>query len=151
MRAQRGFAEGIEVMANTTKLTLTQKELNDKLITAAESGDVESVNGLIEKGADVNAGISFGGTALHRAASGGHVDVAMILIANGANVNTKNKYRATALHLAAWNGNVEVVKILIESGADVNSKDKDNVGNTALSSALRTSSSISIFKISISL
>ena len=56
MRAQRGFAEGIEVMVNTTKLTPMQKEeLNDRLIAAAKDGDVESVKGLIKNGADVDA------------------------------------------------------------------------------------------------
>ena len=55
MRAQRGFAEGIEIMTNTTKLTpMQKKELNDKLIAAVAKGDVESVKGLIEKGADVD-------------------------------------------------------------------------------------------------
>ena len=78
-------------MANTTKLTPMQKEeLNDKLIAAAEKGDVESVKGLIGKWADVDATDKYGWTALHWAALYGHTDVAKILVGSGADMEVQD-------------------------------------------------------------
>jgi len=47
---------------------------------AVESGNVDLVRFLLEKGIDVNAKQSFGETPLHYAASHGHANVAKLLV-----------------------------------------------------------------------
>ncbi len=125
MRARRSFAERSEIVANVTKLTPMQKELNDKLISAAENEDINNIKNLIEKGADVDVRNWLRRTALHYAASEGNVDVAKVLIENEADVDAKDDDGWTVLHWAAWNGNVDVARVLIEKGADVDAKNKD--------------------------
>ena len=116
MRAQRECVGGIEVMANTTKLTPMQKEeLNDKLIAAAESGDVESVKRLIENGADVDAKDKDGEKALHKAAWMGQVEVATFLIEKGVNVNMKNKNNETAAEIALRYGYHQIAELIDDS------------------------------------
>ena len=134
MRVQRSFAERIETMVNTTKLTqIQQNELNGKLISAATNGDISNVRELLVKGADVGATSNRGWTALHYAACNGHVDVAKVLIENGADVGAKSNFNETSLHKAALNGHVDVAKFLIEKGADVDAK--SNFNETSLHKA----------------
>ena len=131
MRAQRDFAERIEIMVNATKLTqMQQDKLNNKLINAAKNGDIKNVKELLAKGADVGTKNKNGETALHFAAWDGHVDVVKVLIEKGADVDAKDNDGKTALHWAALRGNVEVARVLIEKGADVGAKNED--GKTAL-------------------
>ncbi len=131
MRAQRSFAERVEIMVNATKLTqMQQKELNDKLISAAKDGNIKRLRDLIGSMANVDGRDEFGRTALHEAALNGHVDISKFLIENGVDVNAKNKYGETALHEATWRVYVKVVKVLIEKGADVDAT--DDFGRTAL-------------------
>ena len=102
MRVQRDFAERIENMVNTTKLTLSKNELNDRLIDAAKNEDIKNVRELLANGADVDAKDKNGETALHWAACDGRVDVAKILIEKGADVDAKDNHGWTALHEAAF-------------------------------------------------
>ena len=63
---------------------------------AAMEGYTDSVNVLLEAGADVNAREGFiGNTPLHNAASCGHEEISKTLIRAGADVNAKNKYGET--------------------------------------------------------
>ncbi len=62
----------------------------DKSIhTAARAGHIEAVKQHIAAGADVNAKLDRGYTALQGAAGRGHKEIAELLIAEGANVNAK--------------------------------------------------------------
>jgi len=117
------------------------------LLKAAESGNVNAIKDLLEKGADVNAIDEWGNTALSEAARAGHIAVVKLLIDKGADVNAKDDKRGwifnytfdrrgmTALMWAAERGHTEVVKFLIEKGADVNARNSG--GWTALSFAAR--------------
>ena len=114
MKAQRDFAERIEIMVNTTKLTQMQQDhLNGKLIDAVKNGDIENAEELIRSGANADARYDWGFTALDWAAWRGQVDVARVLIVNGADVGAKDKDGETALHEAALRGNVDVASVLI--------------------------------------
>jgi ankyrin repeat protein/predicted TIM-barrel fold metal-dependent hydrolase len=124
------------------------------LHTAAYIGDLQTVEKLIDAGANVNANIQ-GVTALHLAAKAGEIAVAKLLIANGADVNagewtplqeaasrskemvellvTKgadiNTGKWTPLHNAVY-GPYEIVELLISKGANVNARDA--LGRTPL-------------------
>jgi len=77
---------------------------------------------LIEAGADVNKGIPYGTTPLHKAVSADFKDIVELLIAKGADVNSRDNWDWTPLHSAVY-GHDEIVELLIAKGADVNAKD----------------------------
>ena len=85
---------------------------------------------LLDRGADVNAVIGNGDTALHYAAEDGFLAVADVLVAHGAAVNAHDVYGNTPLLLAVWNGHKDMVALLITNKADVNAQNK--AGTTPL-------------------
>ena len=93
----------------------------------------ESVELLLEKGANIYLGDKKGNTALHyAAASDSELDrVAMVklLLAKGADVNAKGDVW-TPLMSASYNGHAEIVGLLLEKGADI--KFQDRAGFNAL-------------------
>ncbi|MHC4620631.1 MAG: ankyrin repeat domain-containing protein [Planctomycetota bacterium] len=109
---------------------------NTQLIQAAEKGDIQTVQTLLDTGSGVKANVNVeqtnGTTALMVAAQNGHMEIVKALLEAKADVNIQRKTDGvTALWMAAQNGHVEVVKLLLESKADVNVKDK-TYGATAL-------------------
>ncbi len=70
------------------------------LVWAAIAGRAETVQRLIDRGADVNVVGSDGGTALHGAAFLGHEKTVEVLIRNGANLSVVNKDGSTPLDAA---------------------------------------------------
>jgi hypothetical protein len=92
------------------------------LYKAALRSDINTVKGLLDKGADVNERIGLhGDTALKAASSAGRVDTVKLLLDRGADVNlTSGNMGWTALSGAAWRGHTDVARLLIERGADIN-------------------------------
>src|SRR6516165_373854 len=69
---------------------------------AAMRGDKDGVRTLLKQGADVNAAMSDGMTALHWAADRGDVDLAGMLLYAGANPNAMTRIgEYTPLHVAS--------------------------------------------------
>jgi hypothetical protein len=85
---------------------------------AAEAGQLDELEAVLPRVADINARNEHGVTALMRAAQHGHVRVVRLLLANGADANITRNDRFTALALAAFFGHTEVVRSLMEHGAD---------------------------------
>ena len=106
-----------------------------KLLTAAVSGDIFSVERLLKEGADINARASNGTTALMGAAYSDYPRTTRLLIARGADVNATSADGLTALHYAAGAGNTEIVGALLTAGADPNATSMD--GTTPLMRAAR--------------
>ena len=96
---------------------------------AANIGDLETVEKLLESGTDVNQKIRQGYTPLMAA---GTKEIAEFLISKGASVNESTIF-GTALHEAVNSRRYEVAKVLLENGASVNAK--TNVGKTPLDRA----------------
>jgi cytohesin len=111
------------------------------LMTAARTGDLDSVRLLLSHGADVNASERWHGqTALMWAAIENQADVVKVLIEAGAEIDarstkhdwvpisysegnvpkTRDLGGLTALQFAARQGSVEAVQALLEAGADAN-------------------------------
>ncbi len=101
-------------------------ENEEKLLLAAENGEIAKAKKLISSGVDVNAKNDDGWTALHWASRNGHTEIVKLLIKAWASVNTKNNYGLTALMLASMYGHTEVAKFLINSVADVNIKNNND-------------------------
>ena len=106
-----------------------QQKLDDKLITAAEKGNLNQVKKLLAKGANPNGRNKYGNTPLFMAVSSSKVNVEVVkaLLNAGAKPNEHfGEYYETPL-LAAVNNfdaSAEVVKSLIDAGADVNARNK---------------------------
>ncbi len=114
----------------------TKRELNARLLLAAESCDLESVKGLLDaethgdRIADVNTRNVDSYTALHFAAREAAVGVAKLLVSSGANLNAQTRTLRTPLHLACLRGHRQIIEMLVGAGADVDLLDRE--GNTAV-------------------
>jgi ankyrin repeat protein len=75
------------------------------------------VNGLLDKGAKVNAQSGEYGNALQAASSRGHEAVVKMLLDKSADVNAQGGYYGNALQAASSNGHEAVVKVLVALGA----------------------------------
>lgn len=95
-------------------------------------GHPETVNALLEAGADVNLASreSMKVTPLASASAAGQLEIAKALIARGANVNARSTGDFTPLHESAASGRIEFAKLLLDHGADVNAKTSE--GKTPL-------------------
>src|SRR4051794_38541754 len=95
-------------------------DLNEDLLTAANKGDVESVEALLAKGADANAKNSYGASALFFAADKGHLAVVKLLLEKKADVNARDTfYKLSPLDFALSRGRKEIAKALIDAGANL--------------------------------
>ncbi|GFS44601.1 ankyrin-3 [Nephila pilipes] len=87
---------------------------------AAGNGQLNLINALLERNANVKFKSDLHFTPLHFAACGGHLETVKSFVAKGIDVNAKNLDGFTALHGAVEIGAEAVVAILLEQGADVN-------------------------------
>lgn len=94
------------------------------LMRAAENGQREVVEFLLDKGAKTNVTDKMGYTPLMHAASKGHKEVVRSLLAAKAEIETKDTVTAcTALMHAAMHGHKEVVSMLLSRRADIHARD----------------------------
>jgi Zn-dependent protease with chaperone function len=96
------------------------------LMEAANEDDTETINTLLDEGADINEVDSEGSTALHWAVYSGYYDAAALLLENGADPNTVDDYDSTPLLTAVYAEDVEMVKLLLEYGADASFVDSSD-------------------------
>ena len=78
---------------------------------AAEYGNLEIAQLLIEAGANVRHRDFYKSTALHHAAVGGFVDIAKLLLVHGADINAKDKAGETAMDGVAFFGHTNVADL----------------------------------------
>jgi ankyrin repeat protein len=100
------------------------------LLSACESGDIDSVRAAIDCGIDPNLQwddparrYRHGKSALMWPARFGHFEIAKFLILCGANIEFNHKFCGTALHYAAFHGQTAIGELLIASGAAIESLD----------------------------
>jgi len=95
------------------------------LIASVRNGCAAIITTLLDLGADINAKIDDGWTALMLAVHNPFDTQAVtILLDRGADIHAKDKCGRTALMLAADNIYIETVTTLLDLGADINAKDK---------------------------
>ncbi|KAI1350251.1 ankyrin repeat-containing domain protein [Xylaria sp. FL0043] len=108
---------------------------------AAETGQLDLVQMLLEHGADPNsaAAYSYGRTPLQAAASSElpNEEIVKLLITKGAEVNAPPGFVGgiTSLQGAAIRGHINIALLLIENGADVNASPAIKEGRTAVEGA----------------
>jgi ankyrin repeat protein len=109
---------------------------------AAQHGDQDSLQVLLDYGADVNFIGLDGNTPIHSAARAGQSENLKLLLKQGANINTTNITKKSALMSAVEHGwqdrNSSAIQVLVDNGADIDMTDCD--GNTALMHAAISSS-----------
>ena len=134
-------------------MLITQGLMAEHIYDAAERGDYDGVQRLLDRGADVNATESvFRETPLHGAASEGHRNIVEMLIRRGANVNIVNSDGDTPLYWAASEGHENIVRILLENPwcdhtiADLSGKTPEDIarsnGHTKIAEMLHNAFSI---------
>ena len=90
------------------------------ILVAADIGDMEILQMLLDAGAHIEAKNDIGLTALMIATLEGNAKMLSFLLSKRANINARSDSGATALMIAARDGNMEIVNILLKAGADVN-------------------------------
>ncbi len=110
-----------------------QRDLRGRtpLIVAAEAGDLERVEYLLEQDVRVDAEDDCQWTAMMRAAAGGYSEILVLLLDHGAEIDHREKTGYTALMGAAVNNRPDTARILLERGADPDIQETEN-GQTAL-------------------
>lgn len=115
---------GVEEVDRLLALVLEAKipDTGLALIKAADKGDSEVVEALLDTGTDINARDEQNQTALHKAASRGHTLMVKLLLERGADVNAKNLFGQTPLLAPLYRGSLDAVRALLGAGADVDAR-----------------------------
>ena len=91
------------------------------VLDAVARKDKASLRSLLKSGADVNAAMGDGLTAIHQVAIDGDTEMAQLLIYAGANLKATTRLGGyTPLLLAAKNGDASMIETLVKGGADPN-------------------------------
>ncbi|WP_341814224.1 ankyrin repeat domain-containing protein [Wolbachia endosymbiont (group A) of Machimus atricapillus] len=114
----------LAIQGNYTDIVgfLKQTELDKKLLTATENGDLSEVKKFVGQGANVNVidvGI-FGRKPIHIAAEKNYKDIIEFLLGKGVSVDDTSNYGWAPLHYTASKGCLEVAKFLVDKGANIN-------------------------------
>jgi len=116
------------------------------LTQAIRVGKVESVEALLQGGADPDLANARGDTAVHLAAFEGDPEVLAAVLENGGDVDAKNtKTGATALMQALLSRDADQYAVLLDAGADPNLADKN--GDAPLHVAARTNHGAAILRL----
>lgn len=108
-------------------------DIDKEMLDAFERDDSGHVLNCLARGANVNATLTGGITALHHAAFNEKPQMCRLMINAGIDVNLQDNKQFSALHWAVMFLNHEICELLISSGADL---DLCNfLGETALFSA----------------
>ena len=97
-----------------------QQEAPRSIHDAIVAGNIEHVQSLISKGADINERNMLSWTPLHTAVQRRQKAIAEVLIDKGANINAIDKFGKTPLYVAIETGQKDMAELLIAKGADVN-------------------------------
>ena len=112
-------------LSNSTRIIdVADSEGRTPLSWAAEVGNVQAVETLLEYGASTSTKSVIGMTPLHFAARGPNSTSMAILLKRGASASAKNKWDQGPLSIAAYFQNdPSFFRLLLDHGADINEKD----------------------------
>lgn len=92
---------------------------SEKLLSAAQQDDFESVKAALDAGVEVDSKTQYGATALSFACDAQNVEMVKALLDRGADPNIKDTfYNATPMTWARSKNNQEIILLLITNGAD---------------------------------
>jgi ankyrin repeat protein len=96
----------------------TARDDSTPLMSAIDSGSIETTALLLDRGADVNRRDNAGHTSLWYAAKSDNADLITLLLRHGADVNVRDQDGRTPLVNAVGNCAVRSVRALLRAGAD---------------------------------
>ncbi|KAL0425229.1 UNVERIFIED_CONTAM: Potassium channel SKOR [Sesamum radiatum] len=103
-----------------------ESELAMRLNCAANDGDLNRIQHLVESGADPNKMDYNGQSALHRAASKGYEDIIQFLVHKQVQINPRDHFGRTPLFKAIKNGHDRAASLLVRAGASLSIDDAGN-------------------------
>ncbi|KAH9225992.1 hypothetical protein K456DRAFT_1731416 [Colletotrichum gloeosporioides 23] len=121
LAALNGHDEVLSRLLASDDVTLNSRDTEGQtpLIWGALEGRQDSVQILLNRGADVNAQGGYYGNALQAALSGGHNNIVQMLLNKCADVNAQGGRFGNALYIASEEGHDDIVQMLLNKGADV--------------------------------
>ena len=134
---EKGNADVINILINAGASMAVENAVGNTWIHYAVSGDcdMEVLQSVIHRGADVNATNKQNVTALMLASQMGNLDAMNVLLSAGANHTTANANGDTWIHYAIYGDcSKEVLQLIIDEGADVNATNNENVTALMLAS-----------------
>jgi beta-lactamase regulating signal transducer with metallopeptidase domain len=111
--------QDVDIDNDAGAASLTAALHGDRVIKAAERGDVGAIEELLAGGFDVNTNFDGDGTMLLIAARAGHLDAVRFLLDRGADPNVPSPGDGNPLIAAAGYGRGDVVKLLLARGARI--------------------------------
>ncbi|XP_048456058.1 60 kDa lysophospholipase [Rhincodon typus] len=102
---------------------------------AAKSGDIDTLEAILDMGGNLCSEDYDGRTPLHIAACEGHLEVVQYLLSRGATVYAKDRYGDTPLKNAVRFRRTEVIKLLRQTGAHFSNDEIIEVGTDLCSLA----------------
>ena len=105
------------LLLNIQSAFAAETDLNRELRLAAIIDDVDTVEKLLDAGANVNGPNQFGRTALMNAVENGNILTASVLLSRGANVNATDYQRQSPMKWAKDRGYKEIVELLLKYGS----------------------------------
>lgn len=113
-----------QTRATSSNSQRTTDEDSLLLIKAVEDEDVDRIQQLLDRGADVNVCKDDGGwTPLHSAVQLGRLDIVDLLLRHGADHRRTKKNGATPFIIAGIRGDVRLLRRFLSAGANVNECD----------------------------
>jgi hypothetical protein len=107
-------------------------EVLNPLLYACAKGHARRATRLIRKGANLEACLADGSTAIWHAVWGDQLQCVRVLIEAGANLDAKDEKGRTPIMLAVEYGYVESVRALLDAGADLDSRGINGEDATAI-------------------
>jgi ankyrin repeat protein len=139
--ASEGFI-GIVRLLLDYNVNFNDPDPDTPLMAAAEMGQLQPVQILLQVGANVNlhnddeggfTALMLAANAVFQERMNDYVEIVRLLLQAGADKDDQNEEGVTPLMLAVAEGNAEIVQILLDAEADMDIQDND--GNTALTIA----------------
>lgn len=97
-----------------------QSSFKEPMLKAAFKGDIEAIQQLLDKGANVNLVLrKDGATALMIVSANGYIEAVRLLLKRGASVNQGDTFNYTALVCAVRSNQYSIAQLLLEHGADI--------------------------------
>ncbi|XP_053671110.1 uncharacterized protein LOC128721382 [Anopheles nili] len=137
LAAKHGQHETVRTILDCARKRLTARELMafvnaidnghwTALAWAAENRYKQTVQQLIEIGADVNVCDRENNTSLHWASLSGCSDTLYLLMTKGCNPNMQNTSGETPLHIACRQGHADICVVLLAQGASLSIRNTAN-------------------------
>ena len=132
--------------ASPKSSSVNRAAASERLLQAAEQGDLDAVRDALQSGAEVDARDREGTTPLGNAAVEGYLEIARLLLEHGASPDAQNVDGITPLMRAAGMGHAKVVELLLEKGAKPHLKNKEGLSALDMARVLGRTAIVSLLE-----